>query len=235
VFFLILVSKWIVESRDILNHTTYKPLLSGALQRKMESGKIRGSFKLRVGQRAKASQQRTGQKQSNFWLTINTNRRITSRKKFRQFVEQYDQVLNNMFDTTGSFEWMGVNMIRFGTVVDKKWIPKDINNIRSAEWWDSTNIHSVRVNGVIEEGKTVIGGRIHSHHLIQIVHSTSLQIDCRKVEVYINEHMENMGVKGAYAHAKMVNQDYTNLLAYMGKDVVDDEELLFAVKEQLHF
>lgn len=191
---------------------------------------------MRLGQRAKASQHRTGQKQSNFWLTINTNRRLTSRRKFKEFVIKYDEVLNEMFDTTNSFERMGRNMIKFGTVgADKKWIPRDPDHWGSAVWWNSENIYSVRVNGVIEEGKTQIGGRVHSHHLIQITHNSSIQLDCGKIQEFINEHMADMGVKGAYAHAKVVNQDYTNLLAYMGKDVVDDEELLVAVKEQLHF
>jgi hypothetical protein len=191
---------------------------------------MEGEFRLKTASRHGVKPKfsaKTKKKQSNLWLTINTNKRIESDSKFKEFVTEYDNVLNELFDTAHQFKMMGENMIRFGRVENRKWIPTEGK-------WDKSVIGFVRVDGVIEEGGTKIGGRIHSHHLIQITHNTSLQLDCRKIEAFINQKMAHLGVKGSYAHAKVVNQDYVNLLDYMGKGVVTDDELLHAIKEQLY-
>lgn len=215
--------------KESFANTTYRGHFH-SVKRNME---IQGEFRLRTGARGRTEKKKKATRQSNLWLTINTNRRLgENRVKFKTFITSYDQVLNEMFDTGHAFKGMGDNMIRFGTMNNKVWAPMDPANPKSQ--WNSENIAFVKVDGVIEEGGTRTGGRIHSHHLIQIEHTTSLQLDCRKIEAYINQKMQHLGVKGAYAHAKVVNQSYVNLLAYMGKDVVDDDELLQAIKEQLY-
>jgi len=193
---------------------------------------MEGEFHLRLGSRSggrkpKASEG-TKKRQSNFWLTINTNRRINNDEKFKEFVTEYDKVLNELFDTAHKFKGMGENMIRFGTVQNRQWIPMEGGK------WDKSTIGFIKVNGVIEEGKSKIGGRIHSHHLIQIAHNTSLQLDCKKIQAFINAKLAHLGVKNCYVHCKIVNQDFANLLDYMGKDVVTDDELLKAIKQQLY-
>jgi hypothetical protein len=165
---------------------------------------------------------------SNFFVLIQTNRRIVGDSSFVRFVTRFDEVLNEMFDTDNNFKRMGDNMIKFGTMAAGKWIPME-PGISEAKW-NSRNIKRVQVNGVIEEGGSKVGGRIHSHHLVQIDHTTSLQIDCRKVESYINNAMAAMGVKGTFCRSRIVNKDFTNILAYMGKDVIEDDELLAAAK-----
>lgn len=195
-------------------------------QSKRKPKKIQGKAKVIIAQRAEKAKEThvdDGIRWSNFWVLINTNKPVIDDDHFKVFTAEFKKVIYEMFDydpenpdREENFAKMGRNMMKF------------YGEDHQDDIWDGDYIDACFLRVVLEEGKKQ--GRLHAHCLLEITHTSCIQVDYLKVQDFVDTRLVKYGV-GSCCIPKIISGDEKTVLRYMAKDMADEEELLLAFKE----
>lgn len=131
-------------------------------------------------------------KQSNFYLTINTN-------------QSYKHVVDGLENDTEVFE----NVIKdtLGNINEYIILPQNV-------MWDDDTIKDVDIQYVVEKGNNK--GMLHCHALVKIKHITNVKLDYSKIKTKIKN---DLGLKNIYFKNYMSKSNNENILNYIDKYV----------------
>jgi len=144
------------------------------------------------------------EKYTNLLITISTNYKPINENDYEEKAEEFSEILENFFQP----DTMHENFMDFIK-------PNENDN------WDSETILNVNVRSVIEHGKGKMGGRIHSHTILEITHKSKLWVNVEKIK----KHMDNnlSFVKGVYVNVRLVPEGLKYILQYVKKDEEEEE------------
>ena len=129
---------------------------------------------------------------SNFFLTINTQKGYPKHKRehLENDAEMVNELMQEMLNDLGS-------IVKF----------KDPTHT-----WSSQYIKSVNSNYACEVGE--IYSKLHVHAAICVSHTSSIQLDRKKIEKLFEERL---GITGIHIDIKILKSDVDNILEYINK------------------
>eukprot|EP01114_Cavostelium_apophysatum_P008888 TRINITY_DN2182_c0_g1_i1.p1 TRINITY_DN2182_c0_g1~~TRINITY_DN2182_c0_g1_i1.p1 ORF type:complete len:197 (-),score=26.72 TRINITY_DN2182_c0_g1_i1:675-1265(-) len=173
--------------------------------------------KVNKGVRAKKVPKQTGPKviHSNFFVTINTNYRAKSDSDFEDFQEEFRDALDDLY---GSIKI--IKQVRIHKDRPKGQKTEDVK-VGDPDAVDlSEAVKTMKSETQIEEGSTKKGGRVHSHSVLEISHTTVLLVDLDYIRDHFKERFPDLETeKGFHIDVKMINNSMKNVLSYVRKTV----------------
>lgn len=162
------------------------------------TGKI-GQYKPPITQ-PKKPKQKASRKTSDFFITISTLYRPKNEADYEDKATEFEEALIELFDEND----IGNLVLKFirGHEAD-------------ADHWEDV-IHKSAAEYGVEVGTDRRGHRIHAHVLLEIVHTSFIQVDREKIEEFLLNHLR--WAKNIYVHIDMVNKSMRNILNYIRKD-----------------
>lgn len=159
----------------------------------MSKGKKKGNYKIDVQDFTPDEYENLANKpkHSNFFITINTNRVVKSKKD--PLVENLYNALTEWFNNIGDF-------------------------ITTTEGYPENDERDVKIKRIIEKGPDK--GLLHAHINIEITHHSNIQLDIPETRRFFIEELDlngiHMDVK-VYKKSRLSDED--RILRYMLKDV----------------
>lgn len=131
---------------------------------------------------------------SNFFITINTNKRYTGNEEdYEEFIEKFKNSIDNQFTNDNI-----VNLIK----------------VQNEEHELSEKyIKNIDIQSAIELGPTT--GTIHSHILVKIAHYTNVRLE---YQYFKEQIMKDMGLKNIFMNVKLYRNANDTLERYLFKN-----------------
>lgn len=131
---------------------------------------------------------------SNFFITINTNKRFTGNEEdYEEFIEKFKNSIDNQFTNDNI-----VNLIK----------------VQNEEHELSEKyIKNIDIQSAIELGPAT--GTVHSHILVKIAHYTNVRLEYQHFKETI---MKDMGLKNIFMNIKLYRNAGDRLETYLNKN-----------------
>lgn len=158
---------------------------------------------------------------SHFLVTVNTNTKPKTQTEWDRLNDDFTAALDDLFGKDD-------NLIEFALTNDirKKDGTIEYSDTDMRTLYFSPKLKSVNFYTQVEQGTKF--GRMHSHTLITIEHTTKIQINKDGIQDYFNQPKFGNIVQsynrrthelssGVYVNVKVVKQDFMNVLDYVSK------------------
>lgn len=133
---------------------------------------------------------------SNYWITINTNKRFTGYEEdYQEFVDKFRAVIEEIFD---------------------KDLKRYVKINKPDHAYNTQYFKDVSSEAVIEKGGK--NNTIHAHIMVKFAHRTSITLDYGDIR---NKVMNEMGLDSLFMSNKLFRRADDNLERYLYKDVAE--------------
>lgn len=121
---------------------------------------------------------------SDFLVTINTNFRPKDRVEMDEVQSALERAVEDMSTPSGLREVVRV--------------------LEPNVTLTAANVKNVDVEYAGEVGESAKGGRVHSHTIIKVTHTTKIQMDPKKISSFVMASIESPHVKNVHVNIKLL-------------------------------
>lgn len=155
-----------------------------------------------VVEQASGSSTSSAERQSNYHITISTNVRPTTQHQTDQLVEALAACSEHVFGTDACL----ARIVHFN---------------KPGHYWDDKYVQSVDMKHAPEVGNNPQGGRVHTHIVLKIKHTSNITIThsvpiIRKL-FFETGRLEPLGVKNLYIKIQLIRNEQEALQRYLDK------------------